>query len=253
MNKRKVIFRILLPVLVACGVLAVCLLTDPADDRNLALQGSNCSDLDPQAIVARICKAEGLDGTVYTNANNFGLELDGDFNWSEVQTIRYFFYRDHKTRSGQLCLLPDKQSALVMESCEWPEQDSIYLLYAYLQAIKYLPQDTIRQLAPADGYRIVQIEEGTPADYDRVITYCPDGAEEIDGWEIHLRLEPLHRQGNACVGSEEETVELFYSSRTLSTGELLDAGVRMLTIAGGGTGSRLEIGESLHEMGGKMT
>jgi hypothetical protein len=115
------------------------------------------------------------------------------------------------TYKGQLRIFPDEEKYFLTEPSEGLEQQSIFLLRHYLDAIKYLPQDAIRQMAPADRYIISQREEGTPGSYDRVITYTQNGVEDIDGWYIHLEIQPLHTDGDAFSGTGDEVIHVFYS------------------------------------------
>lgn len=195
----------------ACVFLGICFLTDPPPSRVFGMQGTNIADLDPGMIVERILDIEDCagSGSVYMNANNFQLHLDGDFNWDMDQTVQYFFYRDGGVRSAQLRIFPEEQEYFLTQSRPWPEQSRIYLLRNYLDAVKYLPQAQIAALCPgADGYILHHMEEGAPGDYERVITYGSGGAGEIDGWYIHLQVQPLW-DGH---GTGDAVVDVFYGS-----------------------------------------
>ncbi|MBQ5818678.1 MAG: hypothetical protein IIW32_02270, partial [Bacteroides sp.] len=120
---------------------------------------------------------------------------------------QYFFYRDGEIRSAQLRIFPEEQEYFLTRSRPWTEQSRVYLLRNYLDAVKYLPQDQIAALCPgADGYILHHMEEGTPGDYDRVITYGPGGVGEIDGWYIHLQVQPLWDG----TGTGDKVVDVFY-------------------------------------------
>ena len=184
-----------------------------ADQRNrsFSLTGDNVSDLNPTGIVDRILKTEGWESSnVYVNANNFDLHVDSDFNWMNSQTVRYFFGNTKKTYSSQLRIFPDEDQYFLTERTEWNEQKQKFLLQNYLEAIKYLPQDAIREMAPADKYIILQREDGRPSDYNRVITYSSEGVEDTDGWYIHLEIQPLHADGEAYSGTGDEVLDVFY-------------------------------------------
>jgi len=182
-------------------------------NRSFSMSGENVSDLNPEAIVERIMDIENIDNSgVYMNSMNFSLQLDSNFNWADSQAVSYFFMKSKTTYKGQLRIFPDEEKYFLTESSEGQEQQSIFLLRHYLEAIKYLPQYDIRQMAPADQYIIQHREEGTPKDYERVITYTPDGAKEIEGWNIHLQIQPLHQDGDAYSGTGEEIIDVFYSS-----------------------------------------
>ena len=182
-------------------------------DRSFSMSGENVSDLNPEAIVERILDIENIDNSgVYMNSMNFSLQVDSDFNWADSQAITYFFTKSKTTYKGQLRIFPHEEKHFLTEHSVDQEQQSIFLLRHYLEAIKYLPQDAIRQMAPADRYIIEHREEGRPSYYDRVITYSSDGVQPIDGWYIHLRIQPLHADGGAFSGTGEEVIELFYGS-----------------------------------------
>lgn len=75
------------------------------------------------------------------------------------------------------------------------------------------------QMAPADQYIISHIDGGSPSDYQRVITYSSQGVSDIDGWNIHLQVQPLHADGEAYSSTGEEVIELFYSGSPRSVTE----------------------------------
>ena len=182
-------------------------------DRSFSMSGDNVSNLNPEAIVERILDVEDITNSgVYMNSMNFSLQVDSDFNWADSQAVTYFFTKSKTTYKGQLRIFPHEEKYFLTEPSEGQEQQSIFLLRHYLEAIKYLPQYDIRQMAPADQYIIQHREEGTPKDYERVITYTPDGAKEIEGWNIHLQIQPLHQDGDAYSGTGEEVIDVFYSS-----------------------------------------
>ena len=205
---RKPAFWAVAAAAAACVFLGICFLTNPLS-REFEMEGENITDLDPGMIVDRILDAEdcGSSGSVYMNSINFQLHLDGDFNWHMDQTVQYFFYRDGEIRSAQLRIFPEEQEYFLTRSRPWTVQSRVYLLRNYLDAVKYLPQAQIATLCPgADGYILHHMEEGTPGDYDRVITYGPGGPGEIDGWYIHLQVQPLW-DGH---GTGDKVVDVFY-------------------------------------------
>lgn len=211
MNYRKPTFWIIVTAVVACVAVAVCFLTDPKPTPKFSMNCVNVRDLEPARIVERIMDFQGIErGNIYMNANNFSLTVDSDFNWVDSQSIRYFYYENQKVRSAQLRVFPDENEYFLTESDEWPDQDRIFLLRHYLDALKYLPQEAIRELAPADRYLIEHADSGTPSDYQRVITYSSEGVGETEGWYLHLRILPHHAVGDAYSGSGEEAIHIFY-------------------------------------------
>ena len=212
MNYRKPAFRIILTAVVLCVIVAVCFLTDPAASPEFSMAGSNVSQLDADAILSRILKVEKLEDTsIRMNSDNFEITLDGDFNWADAQAIRYFYQNDHKTYSGQLRIFPGESKYFLTETEQWPDQDRHFLLRHYLEALKYLPQAEIKEMAPADRYQIVHVDLEEPGTtHEKTITYTAYGVGEMDGWFIHLRLQPLHESGGAYSGTGDEVIHLYY-------------------------------------------
>ena len=210
---KKPAFWVILLAVILCGVVAVCFLTDPKPSREFAMEGNNVADLDPWEIVDTIADIEGLEegSLVYINTGNFGLHLTGDFQWDNSQAIRFFYFKDQQEHSAQLRIFPEENRFFVTEADTVPMDEEIFLFIHHLQALKYLPQEAIQDMCPdADGYIITQRAGGSPDDYDRVITYTMDGTQPIDGWLIHLELQPLHDSGSGKTGTGEEVIHLFY-------------------------------------------
>ena len=217
MNYRKPTFWIIVTALVVCVVVAVCFLTDPNPSREFSMNGNNVSGLDPKAIVERIMDIESIDNSnVYVNTSNFPIQVDSEFNWANSQTVAYFFWKNGKSQSSQLRIYPEEDQYFLTEPEEWPEQQEIFLLRHYLDALKYLPQYEIQQMAPADQYIIQHVAQGRPSDYDRVISYSSDGVQETDGWYIHLRIEPFHETDGAYHSIGEEVIDVFYGDDVVS-------------------------------------
>ena len=210
---------VVLIAVVACVVLAISLLTNPAAKREFPINGSNVSELDTEKVVGMIAKAEKLeDGSqLCVNADNFDLMFTSDFNWANDGAIRFFYGKNQKFYSAQLRMFHDENKYFITERSEWVEQNRIFLLQHYLDALKYMPQEEIRQLSTdADGYCVMQVDYGVPDDFNRVITYSADGAMELDGWYIHLEVQPLHEvEGGAYNGSGDEVIHLFYGHQDL--------------------------------------
>ena len=214
MNYRKPSFWIMVTAVAVCIAVAVCFLTDPKPSPKFAMNGGNVRDLEPERIVERIMDFQGVEsGNLYMNSDNFSLTVDADFDWNFDQTISYFYYEKRQVRSAQLRIFPEEDEYFLTESREWPDQNRIFLLRHYLDALKYLPQEAIRALAPADQYLIEHIDSGSPSDFDRVITYSAEGVGETDGWFLHLRILPQHSTGEAYSGTGEEVVHLFYGDK----------------------------------------
>ena len=108
----------------------------------------------------------------------------------------------------------DDNKYFITERSEWVEQTRIFNLGHYLDALKYIPQEEVRQLSPdADGYSVMHVDYGGPSEFERVLTYTPDGVTDLEGWLIHLTVEPLHKvEGGAYNGSGDKVIHLFYNS-----------------------------------------
>lgn len=211
MNYKKPAVWIVAVALIACAAAAVCFLTNPPPSRDFPMKGTNIADLDAQEIVDRIADMEKVeDGThLYANGDNFEITLTSDFRWLKDGTVRFFYLRNQQTHSAQLRIFPDENQYFVTEAGRWPEQDRYFMLQTYLEALKYLPQAEIRALLPqAAGYVVHLMEEGAPNDQTRSITYTAQGVGAMDGWYIHLLVEPVY-EGNGGVPTSE-AVHLFY-------------------------------------------
>ena len=215
MNYKKPAFWIVLASIVICAAAVVCFLTNPKAARSFPLRGENVSDMEPAQITENIAAAEGLkDGSLLcVNTDNFDLQLTSGFDWANDGAIRFFYTEKDGTYSAQLRMFHAKKQYYVTERTKWAEQDQIYKLSDYLNALKYMPQEEIRKLSQnADGYSVFQLADGTPGDYERVLTYSAGGLQDIDGWYIHLAVQPLHNVNGAYNGSGDEAIHLFYGA-----------------------------------------
>lgn len=109
----------------------------------------------------------------------------------------------------------DDNKYFVTDSSEWAEQTQSFKLTHYLNALKYMPQDEIRKLSPdADDYCVYMRNDGIPDDYTRVLKYSQVGISEIEGWHIHLEIQPLHKNPDSGYhGSGDEVIHLFYNQQ----------------------------------------
>ena len=215
-NWRKPAFWVVLVAVIACLALAVGLMTNPAAQREFPINGSNVSELDTEQVVEMIARAEKLeDGSqLCVNADNFDLMFTTDFNWANDGAIRYFYTKDQTVYSAQLRMFHDDNKYFITDSDKWIEQEQIFKLFHYLDALKYMPQEEIRQLSPnADGYSVIMRHEGAPSDYERILKYSQNGVNANDGWYIHLEVQPLHKvEGGGYNGTGDEVIHLFYNS-----------------------------------------
>lgn len=211
---------------IACIILAVGLLANPAAKREFPIDGKNVSELNTEQVVEKIAQAEKLeDGRqLYVNADNFDLMFTADFNWANDGAVRFFYMKNQNTYNAQLRMFHEENKYFITDSAKCPEQKKIFRLVDYLNALKYMPQAEIRALSPnADGYSVMQVQEDIPSDDTRVLYYTQDGVtDDIAGWYIHLLVQPLHQaeESNAqslygddiggYFGHGEEVIHLFY-------------------------------------------
>ena len=187
--------------------------------QEFPMDGSNVSQLDSAQIAGKIAKTQKLKNSeaLYVNADNFELRLTKNFDFENRGTIRFFYYDKWDVYSAQLRIHPDSGKFFVTERGEWAEQQSVYQLTDYLDALKYLPQAEIRARFPdAEGFYVSLTEEGAPEDYEDTLTYRANGAGEISGWQIHLALTPrqehLQMGEEAASAQEAKTLHLFYEN-----------------------------------------
>lgn len=211
MHYKRPAFWLVAAALVACVAAAVCFLTNPPSSREFSMSGTNMADLNPREIVEQIAELENLEDAshLYVNGDNFELNLTRDFQWEDSGTVRFFFLRDQQTYSAQLRIFPDEGKYFVTEPTQWPEQDSYFMLQTYLEALKYLPQEVIRDRIPdAEGYCVYQVEDGAPDSVVPAWSYTADGLGAIGGWYIHLAVVPNF--GGSEGTPAKEALHFFY-------------------------------------------
>ena len=219
-NYKKAVFLIAAAAAIACAVIAFCFLTNPKAERRFPINGQNVSALDTAQIVDRIARAETLKDSslLCVNTDNFTLEFTSDFDWANDGAIRFFYTEKSETYSSQLRMFHAKNQYYITDRTKWTRQNQIYKLSDYLNALKYMPQEEIRRLSQdADGYSVIQMESGVPGDHERTLTYSADGPGSIDGWYIHLTVQPLHEINGAYRGSGDEIIHLFYGAKAPSS------------------------------------
>ncbi|MGX8698969.1 MAG: M56 family metallopeptidase, partial [bacterium] len=205
---------VVLAVVVIAAIAAGCAFAGTkAEEHTFPMNGKNISDLETDKILSEISKAEKLEDSsaLCVNTDNFHLNLTSAFDWADDGRIRYFFTKDQTTYSATLRLFTEKNSYFIINIHQCPEQERVYKLEHYLDALKYLPQDTIRALSPdAERYIVELTDGGTPGDFDRVICYGPNGAAELERWLLQLIVMPAHEENGAYQGSGDEVIRLFY-------------------------------------------
>lgn len=214
LNYKKPAFWVIIASIAVCAVLAACFLTNPAESHTIPMKGQNIADLEPQKIVDEIHKMEEIDADIslYTNEASLPLlRLNNAFEWWDFEHMPFFYTEKQKTYYVQFKAYGDTYS--LTERREWPEQNTAYHFQHYLEALKYLPQEYIKQAAPgADKYVVEFLDNGTPEDYDHVVTYTRNGVGAIDDWYIHLKIQPLYMQTEDTYEGRggAETIHVFY-------------------------------------------
>ncbi|HIQ60017.1 MAG TPA: hypothetical protein IAD31_00225 [Candidatus Enterenecus faecium] len=202
---------------VVCAIVGVCFLTNPPIPRGFPMQGHNVADLDPQEITEQIARIERLQdaSTLNVNPDQFEVRLNADFQWVDTGTVRFFYWQNQQSYSAQLQLNLEDNTYTVTQPTTCPEQTTIYKLRDYLEALKYLPQEEIRRLAPdADQFSITHVAEGAPGG-NHSITYTADGVGNINSWLIHLTVLPLYKTGdNEYTSTGDGFIHLFYGAQS---------------------------------------
>ena len=214
-NWRKPTFWVVLISVVACIASAIGLLTNPGPVREFPINGSNVSELNTEQITEMITRAErlGKNSQLYVYEEN--LMINEDFDWLfDGSLLRFYYFKSQKTYSGQLEMSRDENKYFITDTEEWSEPERIYRLSDYLNALKHMPQEDIRQLYPnADTYVVSLLSHGDPSGYEHVITYTQSGIEDIDGWYIHLMVLPTYEaEPGGYYGSGEALLHLFYGN-----------------------------------------
>lgn len=215
LNYRKPAFLLVLAAVVASLVVGVCFLTSPGVGRSLAMQGSNLRDLEPEKLMAHIVKAEHLKyDSLYTNPDSaFDIVLTGDFDFENDGPLVYFYPKRGSYYSGQVQLQKNPCQYYLTETVSMTEPQYLWSFRNYVEALKNLPQEEIRALTPnADRYCLEFVAQGTPDDYERVLTYTESGITPINGWLIHFKVTPYYGEGGEAGydGAAAEAVHVFY-------------------------------------------
>lgn len=216
--QRPTVVAVAASVLV-CAIVGVCFLTNPPTSRSFPMQGHNVSDLDPQAIVSSIARVEGLDdANLYTTSTPGILTLTADFDLAQSEGVDFYYFRNQEAYSTQLRYFLENDTFYVVEPVAQSSPDQIYLLETYLEALKYLPQEEIRQLAPqADQYQISIDFSGESVHRDPSITYTADGVGNLNGWLVHLTLLPLYKNDDSGYHSSDGFINLYYGPQPAET------------------------------------
>ena len=196
--------------------------------------GKNVSDLDTDLIITNISKAKNLKekNEIFTyETSGLFTELDKDFNWDFYgfpALINICYNRNQKTYYSHVSINNDTNLYYIAEYeeqiHEYPvfegyreaEYQEIHKLRNFINALKYLPKEEIKKLAPkADGYIIELNSDLIPNDNEHIITYnqdCVTNVTELDDWKIHLIIKPTQQdeEDNEQAEDSEDKIHLFY-------------------------------------------
>ena len=219
MKKIKLPLAWIIFLAAVCALAATVLQSARKAEQEFPMAGKNVSQLDTEQIISHVKKTQKCrkNMDLYVNGDNFDLQLTADFDLTDGGAVRFFYPDGKTTYSAQLRIFSDSGKFFVTERGEWAEQQSVYQLTDYLDALKYLPQAEIRAHFPdAEGFYVSLTEEGTPEDYEDTLTYRANGAGEISGWQIHLALTPrqehMQTDENAERAQETQALHLFYEN-----------------------------------------
>lgn len=202
---------------VVCAIVGVCFLTNPPMSRGFPMQGHNVADLDPQYIVEEIARVEHLNESTsfYTTSGATILTLNSEFEFAQSEGAGFYYFDNQQVLGSQLRWFLDSDNFYVVEPTAQPQSDQIYLFATYLEALKYLPQEEIRQLSPqADRYQIYMDVSGESTDQNRTITYTADGVGNINSWLIHLKVLPLYKNEDSGYHSSDGFIHLLYGAQS---------------------------------------
>ena len=224
----KAVLRYRRPTLVAvsasvlvCVLVGVAFLTNPLASRSLPMSGDRIADLDPQWMVDEIAAMEGLsDGSaLQVSTTSFEFFLTPDFQIRKSAVIPFFYVQDQQIYDAQLKLSADEGTYSVTTPTPGPWKDRFYNLYIYLQALKHLPQEEIRRLSPdADLYCVTLVDSAAANSDERSVSYTDHGVQTLDGWYIHLRVQPFYeKEDSGYHGTGEDVIDLFYGDESRTT------------------------------------
>ncbi len=217
MDYRKPAFWVIVVSLLVCAVVAVCFLTDPVTihAQSFPMTGNNVAHLEPEKIVSDVKTLHKLsaDTELYTNENTPILRLSSDFTWEDIEFIQIFYTEKERTQKALVGFHDGKYS--IDEPMKWPDEAVKYEFLDLLEAMKYLPQDIIKEYAPdADVYNVCLSTYGTPANYGKngiYYSYRHAGVNVVGPWSIHLEIQPMFQTGeNTWSSNGTEPLHAFY-------------------------------------------
>ena len=133
--------------------------------------------------------------------------------------IPFFYVQNQEIYDAQLKLSADEGTYSVTTPSPGPWRDRFYNLYIYLQALKHLPQEEIRRLSPdADLYCVTLVDSAAANSDERSVSYTDHGVQTLDGWYLHLRVQPFYeKEDSGYHGTGEDVIDLFYGDESRTT------------------------------------
>ena len=204
-----------------CILVGVSFLTNPLASRSLPMSGDRIADLDPQWMVDEIAAMEGLhDGSaLQVSTTSFEFFLTPEFQIRKSAVIPFFYVQNQEIYDAQLKLSADEGTYSVTTPTPGPWRDRFYNLYIYLQALKHLPQEEIRRLSPdADLYCVTLVDSAAANSDERSVSYTDHGVQTLDGWYLHLQVQPFYeKEDSGYHGTGEDVIDLFYGDESRTT------------------------------------
>jgi hypothetical protein len=201
---------------VLAGLLPLACAACGTGGRYFSMQGSNLADLQSDEIIRRIVEITGAaDDEIMAPASNFGLHVNGDFDWQMDETISLIFPKRQGYYGCQLRIVPSDSQCFVTDTYRVTPSAPQYKLRNYLDALKYLPQEQIRGLAgmQPDLYSIDDVAgSGMPEDGQPCIFYDKNGITQRRDWQIRFDVLPMTRseQEGSYEGIGADRMHLFY-------------------------------------------
>ena len=196
-----------------------------AIDRNLSMQGANLSDLQTDDIIDYVVQATGAnDGNILVNRSNFPINVSDNFDLTDSSTVTMIFSKKkivgNRFYLSQLRIFNDEQKFWVTKPEQIESPQSHYLLKHYLDALKNLPQEHIRELThdSPDEYIINFVDDGVPNDNQPCLFYNMNGLTDRSEWQIRLDIQPMYsKEGGGFRGSGSDVIHAFYSDNSLQS------------------------------------
>lgn len=198
-------------------IIGIGFITNPKVNRHFSMTGNSLSDLQPLEITQSIGKIIGKDfSEIYLTPDNFGLTVSTDFSYVDSEAIRFLYdISDENCKAAQLRIFPDEEEFFITEpNNNWvAPNEQIFKLHAYLEALKYLPQEEISAIcnAPPQRYAIELSKNDKKYNDGRQIFYNNDGVMEKSDWLIRLDIQPLYGTDNGVFnGLGNDTIHVYY-------------------------------------------